>query len=251
MANSHTIEHPHATQRSGTAERAITIASGALLLAPVLRKRSVISWTAAAAGGALLYDGISGSCAVSHRLGLGSSSPTQQRVRQSITIGKDPAELQRLWRNPDTFTRLMEPFAEISAAGENHVRWSIPLPMGQSISGEAVMIEERPGELVHWSTTPDERLQINEWFRLRQAPQDRGTEATLEYLVDFSRVPAGGMLRAITSFFDKPAHMVLGKILHNFKALAETGEIPTLERNPSGRAQHEMQGNNRWRGDLV
>jgi uncharacterized membrane protein len=255
MPNSHTVEHSHenshANQRSGTAERAITIASGALLLAPVLRKRSIISWTAAAAGGALLYDGISGSGAVSHTLGLSSGSASTRRLRKSITIGKSAAELFTLWRNPDTFTRLADRYADVSIIGENHVRWSVPLPAGQSLEGEAFMVEERPNELVHWSTLPDARLQVDEWFRLNPAPQNRGTVVTLEYEVDFSRLPGGRTLRAATTWFDTAPRVMIGKLLHNFKALAETGEIPTLERNPSGRAQNEMQVNNRWRGDLV
>lgn len=251
MPNSRSNGKPEENPRSGSAERAITIASGALLLAPVLRKRSIISWTAAAAGGALIYDGVSGACAVSHKLGLSPDSPATQRVHQSITIGKDAAELYALWRNPDTFTRLMRPYADITATGENHLRWSIPLPIGPPISGDAVMVEEHPNEMVHWSTMPDDALQINEWFRLSPAPQNRGTEVTLEYLVDFSRVPGGRAIRAISSFFDKTPRIIIGKILHSFKALAETGEIPTLERNPSARSQNESQVNNRWRGDLV
>lgn len=251
MPNSHSNGKPEPTQRSGNAERAITIASGALLLAPVLRKRSIISWTAAAAGGALIYDGVSGACTVSHSLGLSSGSPSSQRIHQSITIGKDAAELYTLWRNPDTMIRLMRPWADIDIAGENHIRWSIPLPIGPAITGEAIMIEDRENEMVHWSTMPGEGLQVNEWFHLSPAPQDLGTEVTLEYLIDFSGVRGGRTIRAISSFFDKTPRIIIGKLLHNFKALAETGEIPTLERNPSARSQNESQVNNRWRGDLV
>jgi uncharacterized membrane protein len=251
MPNFRSNGHSRPSQHSGTAERAITIASGALLFAPILRKRSIISWTAAAAGGALIYDGISGSCAVSHKLGLSPGSPTSQCIRQSITIGKEAAELYALWRKPDTMTRLMRPWADVEFAGENHIRWSIPLPIGPALSGEAIMVEERPNEMVHWSTMPDDALQINEWFHLNPAPQNRGSEVTLEYLVDFSRVPGGRTVRAVSSFFDKTPRIIIGKVLHNFKALAETGEIPTLERNSSARSQNESQVNNRWRGDLV
>lgn len=223
------------SQHSGATERAITIASGVLLLTPVLRKRSIISWTVAAAGGALIYDGISGTCAVSHSLGLSPDSPASQRIHESITINKGAAELYALWRKPDTVARLMRPWADVNIVGENHLRWSIPLPVGSAISGEAVMLDDRPNKMVHWSTMPDDRLQINEWFHLNPAPQNRGTEVTLEYLVDFSRVPGGRTVRAISSFFDQAPHMIIGKLLHNFKALAETGEIPAHERHSSAR----------------
>ena len=168
-----TQDRPRANHKSGTAERAITIASGALLLAPVLRKRSIISWAAATAGGALIYDGVSGSCLVSHKLGLSPDSPRTQQLKQSITIGKDASELYNLWRKPDTFTMLMRPFADVEPVGENHVKWSIAMPVGGKLHGEAIMVEDRPGELVHWSTMPDAGLRIDEWFRLKPAPQNR------------------------------------------------------------------------------
>jgi len=251
MSNHDANGRSQPTQRSGNTERAITIASGALLLAPVLRKRSILSWTAAAAGGALIYDGVSGTCAVSQTIGLSPVAPTSQRIHQSITVGKDATELYALWRNPDTMIRLVRPWADVEIAGENHIRWSIPLPVGPAVSGEAILIEERPNEMVHWSTMPDDGLQMNEWFHLSPAPQDRGTEVTLEYLVDFSRIRGGRTIRAISTFFEKTPRILIGKLLHNFKALAETGEIPTLERNSSARSQHKAQVNNRWRGDLV
>jgi uncharacterized membrane protein len=251
MANSTLTESVRPPQSSGAAERAITVASGALLLAPLLRKRSVISWAAATAGSALIYDGLSGSCVVSHKLGVSPGAPRTQRLKQSITIGKEASELYALWRRPDTFTKLMRPFADIEPAGENHLRWCIPLPMGQKLHGEAVMVEDLPGKMVHWSTLPDASLRIDEWFRLKPAPKNLGTEISLEYMADFSHVPGGGTLRAITTFFNKAPRAAVSKMLHNFKALAETGEVPTLERNPSGRRQTEMQGNGHWRGDLI
>ena len=82
-------------------------------------------------------------------------------------------------------------------------------------------------------------------MRFRPAPQDRGTEATLAYEVDLSNVPAGAALRALTSFFEGAVHTAIRKVLHNFKSLAETGEIPTLERNPSAR------DNGKSNGDLI
>ena len=228
MSNPETIEQNHELRRSGTAERAITVASGALMFAPLLRKRTAMSWTAAAAGGALIVDGLSGACLLSHKLGLSAGSPTTQHLKRSITIAKDAADLYALWRNPDTFKRLARPYADVQAEGKNHVRWCIPLPMGQELHGEALMVEERPDEMVHWSTPPDASLQIDEWMRLRPAPRNRGTEMTLQYKIDFSRVPGAPTLRAISSFFRKPARLLLGKVLDDFKDLAETGVESSL-----------------------
>jgi hypothetical protein len=61
--------------------------------------------------------------------------------------------------------------------------------------------------------------------RFRPAPQGRGTEVLLRL-----DAPAGGTLGFVPS-------AVAGKALRNFKSLVETGEIPTLKRNPSGRGR--------------
>lgn len=83
-------------------------------------------------------------------------------------------------------------------------------------------------------------------MRFRPAPNGIGTEATLSYDINFSNVPAGPMLRSITSFFERAPSSAIRKILYNFKSFAEAGEIPTLTRNPSARA-----AKTNGKGDLV
>lgn len=217
------------------AERVLNLTSGALLMLPVLGKRSALRWTAAAAGGALIYCGISGTRSASRLMAPGASATSKQRFRQSITIGRSPSELFALWRNPDTLERIRLPFEQLTVLGSDHVRWRMNLPAG-SMEIEALLVEERPGELVHWRSTSSGPLQVDERMRFKPAPQDLGTEATLDYEVDFSRMPAGELLRSIASYFQRVPRSALKKVLDNFKSLAETGEVPTLERNPSARA---------------
>ena len=142
-------------------------------------------------------------------------------------------------------TRVIYPLGEVKPFGSEHVQWSFRLPIGK-IESEAILAEEEPARLVHWKTVPDSKLQIDEYMRFSPAPEDLGTVATLEYNVDFSRVPAGEALRAVTTLFEQAPRSAVLKILHNFKSLAETGEIPTLERNPSAREPKQHR-----KGDLV
>ncbi|HEV2327074.1 MAG TPA: SRPBCC family protein [Terracidiphilus sp.] len=217
------------------AERVLNLTSGALLMLPVLGKRSPLRWTAAAAGGALIYCGLSGTRSASRLLAPGATANSKQRIRQSVTIGRSASELFTLWRNPGNLEKIRLPFEQLTVLGSDHVRWTMKLPAG-SLEIEALLVEERPNELVHWRSTSAGPLQVDERMRFKPAPQDRGTEATLDYEVDFSRMPAGELLRPLSSFFHRAPQSAVKKVLENFKSLAETGEVPTLKRNPSARA---------------
>jgi len=138
----------------------------------------------------------------------------------------------------------MHPFADVEAIGPEHLRWSIKLPAG-SLQGEAVLVESIPNEVIKWRTSPATPLEVEELMRFVPSPQGLGTIAILEYSVDFSRVPAGPVLHAVTSFFKRIPRIAVQKILRNFKSFAETGEMPTLERNPSARSEKN------GKGDLV
>lgn len=230
---------------SDPAERVLNLTSGALLMLPVLGKRSTLRWTAAAAGGALIYCGLSGTRSASRLMAPAANGNSKQRIRQSVTIGRSAGDVYNLWRNPDTLEKVKLPFQELKILGSDHLRWTMKLPAG-SMEIEALLVEERPGELVHWRSTSSAPIQVNERMRFKPAPQDRGTEATLDYELDFSRMPAGELLRSAASFFHKVPQSAVKKVLENFKSLAETGEVPTLKRNPSARA-----ANGHAKGDWI
>jgi uncharacterized membrane protein len=223
------------------AERVLNLTSGALLMLPVLGKRSALRWTAAAAGGALIYCGLSGTRSASRLMPPGATSTSKHRIRQSVTIGRSASELFALWRKPDTLEKIRLPFEQLTVLGSDHLRWTRKFPVG-SLEIEALLVEERPNELIHWRSTSSGPLQVDERMRFKPAPQDLGTEAALDYEVDFSRMPAGELLRSVSSFFHRLPQSGVKKVLENFKSLAETGEVPTLERNPSARPNGHRKG---------
>lgn len=231
--------------QASTTESAVTLASGALMILPVIGKRSFWRWTAAVTGGALIYKGLTQFPETANGVRTRMAAEPVQHLSKSITIGKSPTDLYTLWRKPDVLLRVMEPFGTVTILGTNHLRWSLGSPFGKYES-EATLIDDRPGEMVHWRTTPGNALQVDEFMRFKPAPNGLGTVATLSYGIDFSNVPAGPMLRNITSFLDRVPSSAMRKILYNFKSFAETGEIPTLTRNSSARAQKTN-----GKGDLV
>ncbi|MDC0710894.1 SRPBCC family protein [Stigmatella sp. ncwal1] len=160
-------------------------------------------------------------------------------VERSVTIGKTAEELYRLWRAPETLSRLLGGFAEVTPVEGDRMRWKVQGPFGQSVAWETRIVEDLPGERVRWESLPGAAWSLQGAVQFRAAPAQWGTEVTLRLHLH----PPGGMpgeaamrrLRAV------PGGLVL-KVLRRFKSLAETGEIPTLKNNPSARKSASAHG---------
>ena len=69
-------------------------------------------------------------------------------------------------------------------------------------------------------------------IRFRPAPGDWGTKVRLRFRF---ASPSGVLGEAASKLLNVVPSMLAGKALRRFKSLAETGEIPTTEHNPSAR----------------
>lgn len=173
-------------------------------------------------GGGVLYR-------AARRRGVGDVGPLEaQRV---LTVLRPPGEVFGVWQDPDSLRQALAPFADVTSTGPGQTRWVLRLPGGRMLSYAAELAEERPGERSRWHTRPGVEPAAEVELRLRPAPADRGTEATL-----FLRLGAPG--GALTRALGGPAlGLAAQSALRRFKSLAETGEIPTLERNPAARPE--------------
>lgn len=165
------------------------------------------------------------------------SSADQPTVAKSVTIGTPADELAELLRDPETLDRIVGRFAEVSSAGDDRQRWTARGPLDRSLSWETRVVAADSGERLRWESV-DGRAPFDEWSAsFRPAPGDRGTEVTFRVHLD----PPGGRLGdAATERLGVVPESLVGAALDRFKSLAETGEIPTLERNPSARGTGDL-----------
>ncbi|MDJ1434155.1 SRPBCC family protein [Halostagnicola sp. A-GB9-2] len=161
------------------------------------------------------------------------------RIERSITIGASPEELYELWSEPDTLEQIVGPGGKIETvdADEGRWRWTIPGPLEQAVAWETELVDEEPGEYIRWETLEGERLSSDGSVEFQQAPADRGTEVTLQ--LEF-HPPGGPFGNAVMNGIDIVPGTLAEKTLNRFKSLAETGEIPSLETNPSGRGTGDL-----------
>lgn len=233
----------------GRVGRLSSLALGGPLLGYGLqRRRSLRGAVSALAGSYLLYRGASGHCrffesmdvntARRHRALEPGASADALEVERSTTVDLDAEELHEYWTDPEQLTQIAGDFADVRTAGAERVRWTVEAPFGRQRSWEMRLVEDEPGERVRWESTEAAKLPSDLTVTFESAPADRGTEVTVAVRWD---PPAGAIGAALLDRLGIVPDSVVGSTLRRFKALAETGEVPTLENNPSGRG----------RGDLV
>ena len=155
-------------------------------------------------------------------------------VSRSVTIGEPADELYEARRHPEMLSRIMGHFAEVASTDGDRHRWTVGGPAGTELSRETRTVEAEPGEVVPWETTGDASVPNGGSVRFRPAPGDRGTLVALSLDSD----PPGGTLgNAALERLNVVPETLAGHAPGRFESLAETGEIPTLEWNPSGRGE--------------
>ncbi|MFC7213084.1 SRPBCC family protein [Saliphagus sp. GCM10025334] len=251
MTQSVTAEHRSAKTGSTAIDRPFwtrlaSIVAGGTLLAIGVRKRSLGGAIAAGVGALLCYRGLA--ARDGSRSALESEPDDERRrdarfsgaapaVERSITIDRSPEELFERWRDPDTVTRVLGPVVDVTADDPDVWTWRIAGPFDRQWTWKTEVVESEPGTFIGWESHDDAAIPSWGTVRFRPAPADRGTVVTLDLNFD----PPGGALgdAAVNRGGIIPATLVT-KTLRRFKALIETGEIPTLERNPSARGYGDL-----------
>lgn len=241
----------HSRPNVGRWERVASTVVGCVLLLRGLRRRSLGGVATAVAGGALVARGVSGNSRLYRMLDTEAEGETitereqtestagEPSIERSITVGKPAEELSEYWREPDQLTRIVGEFADVSATatGEDRHRWLVHAPLGRHVDWETRLVEERPGELLRWESSDGALIPHEATVQFQPAPGDRGTEVTLEIQYD----PPGGPLgNAAMQRLGVVPEALAGTALDRFKSLAETGEVPSLEKNPSARGAGDL-----------
>ncbi len=225
---------------------------GGALLAFGIRRGWRRGAPAALVGSALLQRGVTGHCYAYQALGVNTRQrgPAEhasgpRTLSRSITVGRPAAELRAFVRDSGNLARVFAELAEVEETPHG-LRFDVRLPQGayeflperaeRALTWEARAVDD-PGSVLAFRSSPGSEHAHELSFRFRPAPGGRGTEVTLELLLD-----AGALAdTAIHALSFVPAN-ALQRALRRLKSLVETGETPTTERNPSARMPAARRG---------
>jgi uncharacterized membrane protein len=229
----------------GQIERAASALIGSFLVVRGIHKRSPLSLAAAIVGGDLVYRGVTGRCSMYSALGVDTAaadkagsqiSPNAPEVTRSITIGKSPGELYEFWRTPANLSRIVGAVAEVSPAANGGTHWRVRGPFKRTMEWDSRYTEEQPGSRLAWESLPGGSFPNHGKISFRPGPNGSGTEVTLRMQFE---PPLGIVGVALTNRMHTVVRGIAGKALRRFKSLVETGEVPTLAHNPSGRGSSD------------
>lgn len=149
------------------------------------------------------------------------------------TIDADAQTLYELWKNIALAPRWMEYVVSAEPKSPTRTHWVLgdpEDPKGRRLEYDTEIVEDIPGEKISWRSLDTSIKEAGEVL-FRPASRGRGTVVVLQ---EAATVPGGSLGFAAAAVAKRSPRQVVIEDLRHFKQLAETGEIPNVERNSHG-----------------
>jgi uncharacterized membrane protein len=187
--------------------------------------------------GYMIYRGATGHCVFYQMLEINRSLEGNKgiQVQRAVTINVPRDQLYRIWSNFENLPRFMKHLQRVDvdeSTGGKRSHWVAKAPFGREIAWDAEVTEDRENELISWRSLPGSLVKSMGTVRFVDAPNTLGTivHVSMQY-----NPPGGSLGAAIARLFGEEPGQQLRNDLRNFKMMMETGEIASVEGQPSGR----------------
>lgn len=223
----------------GMGERGVSIATGLAGIYYLLTRRPnmKIGLPLALDAGYMLYRGATGHCFLYQRLEIDRLQDGIRgiQIQHSVTVNLPKEQLYRIWRNFENLPRFMKHLQRVDvdeSTGGKRSHWVAEAPFGRVVEWDAEMTDEWENEHISWRSLPGSVVSHTGSVHFADAPGGRGTivHVSMQY-----NPPGGSMGAAVARLFGEEPGQQLRNDLRNFKQMMETGEIASVEGQPSGR----------------
>ncbi|HZV32932.1 MAG TPA: SRPBCC family protein [Verrucomicrobiae bacterium] len=158
-------------------------------------------------------------------------SGSAKKIIRACTIKKSPEELFAFWRDVENLPRFSRHIVSIIRKSDTESHWRVRGPANSELEWDSFIINEHPNELIAWESKPDAEVRNAGTIRFTPAPGNQGTAVTVQ--LDYVP-PAGRIGSAVAKLTGEEPELQLEDDLMRFKALMETGEVPTTIGQPTG-----------------
>ena len=224
----------------GKIERIASAIGGGALIGYALKNRSKGGIAFGLIGAGLLYRGASGQCEAYRAFGINTADESTDEVardvhlEKSITINRSIYELYKFWRNFENLPKFMDGLESVTKIDETRSHWVAVGPGGKKVEWDAEIYNDKEAELIAWRSLSGSDIANAGSIHFTPAPDGRGTY--LKVVLNYN--PPGGKAAALfAKLFGKEPGQLVEQNLKRLKQLIETGEVPTTEGQPSGRAK--------------
>lgn len=153
------------------------------------------------------------------------------KVNTSVFINRSPAELYEYWRNFENLPLFMHHLESVRVSPDGTSQWTAKAPAGAKVDWHAVIVEDRPSELISWRSLPGSRINNRGTVRFERAPGNRGSYLKVE--IEYT-APAGFIGAGVARLFREEPIKQLQDDLRRFKQIMEIGEVVRSEGSPCG-----------------
>jgi uncharacterized membrane protein len=146
------------------------------------------------------------------------------KIVRACTINQPADVLFQFWRQLENLPRIMTHLVSVTQTSATQSHW-VAKRGKKTIGWDAVIINEHPSELIAWRTVEGSEVAHAGSVRFHRAPGNQGTEVhvSLEYSPSMTQ-----LAKLAPKLFGKLPGKQIEEDLLRFKALMETGEIPTV-----------------------
>lgn len=139
-----------------------------------------------------------------------------QPVFRTITIYRPASDVYAFWRDLEQLPMFMEHLESVQDLGQKRSRWTAKLPTGQTLSWEAELLEDYPGQRLEWRTVHGERFPNRGSVTFKPVMGGTATEVTVEMQI------GPKLLAPLAKLF---AGLQIEGDLRRLKQILETGEV--------------------------
>jgi uncharacterized membrane protein len=212
-------------------ERWLSIAGGAGMALVLGRRGGVIGALGGVAGAGLVLRGLTGRCAVKHAMVDKTPAKAVAKeqgwssaalIHRAVSIGKPRDEVYATWRDFSNLAKFMENIERIEVLDDKRSHWVVQAPFGKTVEWDAVVTEDRPGELIAWETAEGAQIKSAGWVEFKDGPTGRGTEVRARFAY---KPPAGKVGQVFAKLLQREPNVQARRDLKRFKQFMETGEV--------------------------
>lgn len=211
-------------------ERVASLAGAVGCFALAAVRRGWGSVPVLAMGGALLHRALTGysplyaalKVSTAHGVrGPSASVPHNQGVKlvHTLTVRQPPERVYKFWRELDNLPKFMRHLESVTVLDERRSRWRVRGPADISISWDAEIINDVPGELIAWRSLEGAELPNAGSVRFERGVGGHTTRITvsMEY-----HPPAGRLGSLVASALGANPQRQIEEDMQRFKELLET-----------------------------
>lgn len=219
----------HRSHNVGEAERLVSSAVGAGLVAIGLMRKSLGGLALAAVGGSLLHRGVTGRCQLYKALNFSTAVPEERKVQHalhdgmqvedSVVVSRPVSEVYAFWRNLSNLPQFFDHLDSVEVIDETRSRWRVHTDRGIPINWEAEIINEEEDALIAWRSLEDSQI-YNAGVVRFQARGDRETEVHVR--IRFA-LPGGRAAVRLAKLVGEDPQRELTEDLQNLKRVMEVG----------------------------